>query len=412
MSKPIIEVHKIGKKYRIGQKQSYYSLRDTLMEIATLKYRRTPKEEFWAIKDVSFTVGRGEAVGIIGANGAGKSTLLKVLSQITPPTTGKITMGGRVASLLEVGTGFNPELTGRENIFLNGAILGMTRREIARKFDEIVAFSEVEQFIDTPVKHYSSGMHVRLAFSVAAHLEPDILIVDEVLAVGDALFQKKSLGKMEEVSTKEGRTVLFVSHNMQTVAMLCPRTVLLSKGKVIQDGETDKVIAKYIETKHLGIVPLVKRRDRKGDGTLKLTDMYFRSARGSKALEMVSVGESTELVMTIVVRPEAIGKEVFLNLTLVDEYGTKLATLRNDISSQKIIAKKKETIIVCQLPNGLPLLPGEYRLAFAIAIGRSHADKLADALSFNIALPKHSNIDRLPASSGGKMLLNQEWRNS
>lgn len=238
---PIISIKGISKRYRIGQKEPYYSLRDSIAHVFA---PRKKKDEFWALRDVSFDVEKGDIVGIIGRNGAGKSTLLKILSRITPPTRGTITMRGRVASLLEVGTGFNPELTGRENIYLNGAILGMTKREIRRKFDEIVAFSEIGKFLDTPVKRYSSGMYVRLAFSVAAHLEPEILIVDEVLAVGDAQFQKKCIGKMGDVA-RGGRTVLFVSHNMGAVKQLCSRAVLLEGGTVSGVGDVEYVQKMY-----------------------------------------------------------------------------------------------------------------------------------------------------------------------
>lgn len=238
MSNTIIKVENLSKKYQIGSRESYYSLRDKISGIFDFKNKeKKEKGEFWALNDVNFEVKQGESVGIIGRNGAGKSTLLKVLSQITPPTTGKITMKGRVASLLEVGTGFNPELTGRENIFLNGAILGMTREEIKRKFDEIVAFAEIEKFLDTPVKRYSSGMYMRLAFSVAAHLESEILIVDEVLAVGDTQFQKKCLGKMNDVTKNEGRTVLFVSHNMGAIQQLCNKVVYLKDGSIFKNGD-------------------------------------------------------------------------------------------------------------------------------------------------------------------------------
>lgn len=245
MSEPIIKVENLGKKYNIGDRQSYYSLRDTIVGFFDGK-KKKDKDEFWALKDINFEVKRGESIGIIGRNGAGKSTLLKILSQITPPTTGKITMRGRVASLLEVGTGFNPELTGRENIFLNGAILGMSQAEIKKKFDEIVAFSEVEKFLDMPVKHYSSGMYMRLAFAVAAHLESEILIVDEVLAVGDAQFQKKCLGKMNDVAKKEGRTVLFVSHNMVAVQTLCNKAIYLKAGRIVHVDLTEKIINEYL----------------------------------------------------------------------------------------------------------------------------------------------------------------------
>ena len=246
MSKTIIKVENLGKKYQIGERQSYYSLRDSISGLFSKK--KTSVDEFWALKDVNFEVKQGESVGIVGRNGAGKSTLLKILSRITPPTTGKITLDGRVASLLEVGTGFNPELTGRENIFLNGAILGMKQSEIKRKFDEIVAFSEVEKFLDMPVKHYSSGMYMRLAFAVAAHLESEILIVDEVLAVGDAQFQKKCLGKMGEVTKNEGRTVLFVSHNMSAIKQLCQRAMLLDAGEIKYFGKVDETLNRYISS--------------------------------------------------------------------------------------------------------------------------------------------------------------------
>ena len=254
-----IRVQELGKQYRIGRRVVGYStLRDTIMDVVHAPLRqinrfmqrgRMPEEcasdLMWALRQVSFDISRGEVVGIIGRNGAGKSTLLKILSQITEPTEGQIELRGRVGSLLEVGTGFHPELTGRENVYLNGAILGMTRGEIAYKFDEIVSFAEVEKLIDTPVKHYSSGMYLRLAFAVAAHLEPDILIVDEVLAVGDAAFQKKCLGKMAGVA-KQGRTVLFVSHNMQAVTRLCERAILLEAGNVVEDGPASRVVTTYL----------------------------------------------------------------------------------------------------------------------------------------------------------------------
>lgn len=257
MSDFAIKVEGLGKKYLLQHRASgrrYVALRDVLAEKAKALIgnrksetaNRKSVEEFWALKDVSFEVKQGEAVGIIGRNGAGKSTLLKVLSRITEPTSGRIRLRGRGASLLEVGTGFHPELTGRENIFLNGAVLGMHRAEIRKKFDEIVAFAEVEKFLDTPVKRYSSGMYMRLAFAVAAHLEPEILIVDEVLAVGDAQFQKKCLGKMQDVSAREGRTVLFVSHNMTAVQTLCRRAMMLSGGQLIADDSVAPVVTRYL----------------------------------------------------------------------------------------------------------------------------------------------------------------------
>jgi len=254
MTEAAIRIAGLGKQYHLGAARANYStLRDQLKDLASSSLRalvrrgrrQEARPSFWALKDVSFEVNQGDVVGIIGRNGAGKSTLLKILSRITEPTEGSADIRGRVGSLLEVGTGFHPELTGRENVFLNGAILGMTRAEIKRRFDEIVAFAEVEKFIDTPVKHYSSGMYMRLAFAVAAHLEPEILIVDEVLAVGDAEFQAKCLGKMGQAA-KSGRTVLFVSHNMQAVSTLCNRAILLSSGQVVQNGTTMATLARYL----------------------------------------------------------------------------------------------------------------------------------------------------------------------
>lgn len=260
MSELALDVQGISKRYYIGGKvEAYRTFRDALTETISAPFRRisglmrgqahavsNAEQSFWALQDISFQVKPGEAIGIIGRNGAGKSTLLKILSQITEPTKGRAAITGRIGSLLEVGTGFHQELTGRENIFLNGAILGMTRSEIAARFDEIVAFAEVDRFIDTPVKHYSSGMYLRLAFAVAAHLEPEILFVDEVLAVGDVVFQRKCLGKMSEVSG-QGRTVLFVSHNMGAISNLCRRTICLDKGRIIDDGDTEGVVRRYLE---------------------------------------------------------------------------------------------------------------------------------------------------------------------
>ncbi|HAO64674.1 TPA: ABC transporter ATP-binding protein, partial [Candidatus Taylorbacteria bacterium] len=272
----VISAEKIGKKYNIThQRGGYVTLRDVITNILKNPFKfikqktksvvgMSTKEEFWALRGVDFKIKKGEVLGIIGRNGAGKSTLLKILSQITPPTEGEIKIQGRVGSLLEVGTGFHPELSGRDNIFLNGAILGMTRKEIAGKFDEIVAFAGIEQFLDTPVKRYSSGMYVRLAFSVAAHMEPDILIIDEVLAVGDAEFQKKCLEKMDSITKKEGRTIIFVSHNLAAIQQLCSKCLLLNKGQVVKSGAVKEVIDFYLHNNQLnqGAVTYTKEKDK------------------------------------------------------------------------------------------------------------------------------------------------------
>ncbi len=282
--KPIIEIRNIGKKYNIvHQKGGYIALRDILMNVlkSPFSFLKTKakraiglekKEEFWALKNINLTIKKGEVVGIIGANGAGKSTLLKILSQITPPTEGEIVLRGRVGSLLEVGTGFHPELTGRENIFLNGAILGMKKKEIVKKFDKIVAFADIDKFLDTPVKYYSSGMYVRLAFSVAAHMEPDILIIDEVLAVGDAEFQKKCLGKMDNIAKTQDRTIIFVSHNMEAIKRICSKCIYINKGKIINIGNTEEVITKYLRKNQTGQIEYTNTKIKKDEAEiLKMT---------------------------------------------------------------------------------------------------------------------------------------------
>ena len=298
MSNSIIEVNNLSKSYTITHegRERYTALRDVMAQKAKKIFsfpsslrggttKQSPyKEEFWALKDVSFKIEQGDRVGIIGRNGAGKSTLLKILSRITEPTTGEIKIKGRVASLLEVGTGFHPELTGRENIFLNGAILGMSRVEIRKHFDAIVDFAEVEKFLDTPVKRYSSGMYVRLAFAVAAHLEPEILVVDEVLAVGDAQFQKKCLGKMEDVSKNEGRTVIFVSHNMEAIQALTVNSIFLSSGNLILKDKTNTVIDKYINAT---------------DIRTSVADYSFRHGTGKAKIIKLNVMQSGEIVSSI-----------------------------------------------------------------------------------------------------------------
>jgi lipopolysaccharide transport system ATP-binding protein len=328
MSDTVIRVENLAKKYVLSHSvegQNYKKFSDVINNTAksvvkALKPRGNNKiipsnEEFWALKDVSFDIKQGDRVGIIGRNGAGKSTLLKILSRITEPTDGSIRIKGRVASLLEVGTGFHPELTGRENIFLNGAILGMSKAEIQRKFDEIVDFAEVEKFLDTPVKRYSSGMYVRLAFAVAAHLEPEILIVDEVLAVGDVQFQKKCIGKMEEVG-KEGRTVLFVSHTMSTIERLCKSAILLRNGKVSTWGPVQDVVKAYLDEGATS--SLCWSRSRPPKNSVYFQEIYLSDETG-KIVEYVTTGTSLRIVLEYIL--ESSCRNLFISLDLLDNKG-------------------------------------------------------------------------------------------
>jgi lipopolysaccharide transport system ATP-binding protein len=329
-------------------------------------------EEFWALKDVSFEVKRGEVVGIIGRNGAGKSTLLKILSRITEPSEGRVTLRGRVASLLEVGTGFHPELTGRENIYLNGAILGMTKAEIRKKFDEIVAFAEVERFLDTPVKRYSSGMYVRLAFAVAAHLEPEILVVDEVLAVGDAEFQKKCLGKMKDVATG-GRTVLFVSHNMQAVKNLCSEAILLEAGTLRQKNNVDNVVMTYSQK-----VP-------KKEAVWSCLDLNKKNGLFFKTIETELQGQqpSHKLKITTILQSDMCHKPAFLAFDILDSTGVSIMQaipeLKPFIDSN---SPKKEIVSTIELP---PLIPGQYRVTAWVGSHNTETlDQVSECIVFNI----------------------------
>ena len=380
----MVHAEALGKRYHLRHAAeghgSYTTLRDTIAATAAIPVqwltgRRTPratKEEFWALRDVSFAVDEGEVVGIIGRNGAGKSTLLKILSRITEPSRGRVTLGGRVASLLEVGTGFHPELSGRENIFLNGAILGMTRHEIARKFDEIVAFAEVERFLDTPVKHYSSGMYVRLAFGVAAHLEPDVLIVDEVLAVGDAEFQKKSLGKMREVSSG-GRTVLFVSHNMAAIQTLCSRALWLDRGTVAFDGSAGESIRRYLSVSSNG-------RGVEPESTIALGP-HLQLRRFLISPNPVSSGARVNVSMELAASAPV--KITDLALLLYSSQQTRVAILDlRETSLPRSLSAGEVWRFEGAIPS-LPLVEGEYDIGIGVRATGFTGDKL-DLVRLNV----------------------------
>jgi lipopolysaccharide transport system ATP-binding protein len=385
MSDIAISIENLSKRYLIGhqdvQRERTSALRDVVGREARNFVRKAADllhgrqiiqgdevEEFWALKDVTFKVKQGEIVGIVGRNGAGKSTLLKILSRITEPTKGRVYLRGRVASLLEVGTGFHPELSGRENIFLNGVILGMSRDEIKRQFDEIVAFAEVEKFIDTPVKRYSSGMYVRLAFAVAAFLQSEILIVDEVLAVGDVQFQQKCLGKLGEATGVEGRTVLFVSHNMAAIESLCRQCIWLQQGKIAGIGEASEIISAYLDV--TGTIaqttPLKQRRDRSGSGKVRAVSFSVKDAKGKQVKKLKSGGD-----YTFTIGCENFGEQIsdiVVSLDLFDEKERCVLLFRSSFTNEKLSLGATGNIS-CTVKN-LPLANGPY----SCSIFLSHAD--------------------------------------
>jgi lipopolysaccharide transport system ATP-binding protein len=369
----VITVENLSKHYYLGEKQAN-SLRDALAGLLKWPSFTHRKSELWALRDLSFVVRDGETLGIVGRNGAGKSTLLKILSRITKPTSGRAEIRGRIGSLLEVGTGFHSELTGRENIYMNGAILGMKRLEIRRKFDEIVAFSEIETFLDTPVKHYSSGMYMRLAFAVAAHLEPEILIVDEVLAVGDVEFQKKCLGKMNEVS-KAGRTVIFVSHQMGSIAQLCQRSILLDKGSLIMEGPSQSVIEHYINHGKEKLASYT------ADVTATRQEIYVRSAAitDDEGIECGTFRHDDPVLVKVecAVKKRIRGTE--LRMVVKDGRGITVFTADADLA---LLNDKTETFAVeFRIPPDF-LRPNNYSITLALFIPHQHIFELLEDVSF------------------------------
>jgi lipopolysaccharide transport system ATP-binding protein len=380
--KPIIKVSQLSKQYRLGTRQeSFPTLRDTIAGAVRAPLRglrnRRGRETIWALRDVSFEIIPGEVVGIIGRNGAGKSTLLKVLSRITEPTTGRIELYGRVASLLEVGTGFHPELTGRENIFLNGAILGMGRAEIERKFDEIVAFAEIDEFLDTPVKHYSSGMYMRLAFAVAAHLEPEILLIDEVLAVGDAAFQSKCLGKMGEVA-KHGRTVVFVSHQMGAIAQLCGKAFLLDQGAIVREGDTQHVIDHYMNALSPG--NHAEFTNSESDKDIFITRAQALDFEGKTKSYF---NHKEPIVIAITCRINRWLPNSIMGFFVRDHRGRKVFTSNNP-EWKKMGQNNQEVRVTATLPVDF-LVPGKYVFTFAVSLPNVGAvDWVEDVLPITI----------------------------
>lgn len=407
MSDSIIKVENLSKKFviRHEQRERYTSLRDVMANnvksLFSKREKKTTQEEFWALKDLNFEIKQGDRVGIIGRNGAGKSTLLKVLSRIVEPTTGRVELNGRVSSLLEVGTGFHPELTGRENIFLNGAILGMSRAEIRSKFDEIVAFAEVEKFLDTPVKRYSSGMYVRLAFAVAAHLEPEILIVDEVLAVGDAQFQKKCLGKMEDVSKNEGRTVLFVSHNMGVIAQLCQSSIILNKGSVVFQGSTSLAIENYISN------------GRKTESGYVASQEAFSKAMFIKSVTLLNKNEliaesfllDEPILIELTIGINDINPSAKLSITLQNVTGDFLSTIVEEITVIDDITSSKEVKMKIQIADN-QIAPNVYSLRFALFVFKGEVYDLIEMVCPFSVVDSGSKMALYEGNNYGSFILN------
>lgn len=392
MSDLALRVHDLSKCYRLHHRpEGYRTLRETLSDLvrrprhpsckaANPKERscREESEILWALRNVSFEVKRGEVVGIIGRNGAGKSTLLKILSRITEPTNGWAEIHGRVGSLLEVGTGFHGELTGRENIYLSGALLGMKKAEIDRKFDEMVAFAEIEKFLDTPVKRYSSGMYLRLAFAVAAHLEPEILLVDEVLAVGDATFQKKCLGKMEDVANR-GRTVLFVSHQMAAVASLCKRTILLDNGQILADGATGRLIERYLHGIFWKIVDtdLKDRSDRQGNGLVRFLGLHWETLEGERVPVLIS-GKDYQAVLTYECLDGRRPRNVLVSFGLRDPIRGFVLLHQTNFNHKNFANIPERGQFLCRIRR-FPLAAGEYHVNLYVGSENEPYDTIADA---------------------------------
>jgi lipopolysaccharide transport system ATP-binding protein len=413
MSEIAIRVENLSKQYKIGAvKHRHNTLRDQLADGLTALVRRNgqaypSKDTIWALKDVSFEIREGEVVGVIGRNGAGKSTLLKILSRITAPTSGYARIHGRVGSLLEVGAGFHFELTGRENIYLNGAILGMKRVEIDRKFDEIVAFAEMEEFIDTPVKRYSSGMYMRLAFAVAAHLEPEILLVDEVLAVGDAAFQKKCLGRIGDVAN-EGRTVLFVSHNMTAILGLCQRVIVLDDGHVIADDFSRTSVDKYLQSiEKRAYLPLVERLDREGSQIFKFVAFELRNIDGLP-LQYFYSGQDAVIAITYQSNTCRILRNVHIAIGVHGRFDEHLFHLSTSVNGFDFDRIPESGTILCKIPH-LPLQPGRYNFNLYCTVAGGIADWVQNAGIIEVEAGDFFSTGRLPPPNQGPFMVQHSW---
>jgi lipopolysaccharide transport system ATP-binding protein len=413
MNSTAIRADGLSKEYRIAGGSVVY---DTLRDLLTDGFRnlsgrngaRRGRDTIWALRDVSFEIPQGQIAGIIGRNGAGKSTLLKILSRITEPTEGRAEIHGRVGSLLEVGTGFHPELTGRENVYLNGAILGMRKREIDQKFDEIVAFAEIDRFIDTPVKRYSSGMQVRLAFAVAAHLEPDILLIDEVLAVGDVAFQRKCLGKINSVA-REGRTVLFVSHNMVAMQNICARAIILRQGQTVFDGDANEAVKEYLAYLNLGTAQAFDDNpERRGNGHIRFTGARVLDEKDRVAQSLVA-GRAATFVFPYE-NPRGVRQAVW-GMKIYNYDGVAVADFDSRYTGFDVEALSATGSLTCHIPN-LPLPIGEYRVHVWFGVRGQLADAIPNAMVFRVESSVFYDSVRAPAAKDCACMIAHEWRHA
>lgn len=419
----ILKAENISKQYRLGQVGSgtlshdlnrwWHAVRgkeDPYLKIGAVNNRsaKATEDYVWALRDINFEVKTGEVLGIIGKNGAGKTTLLKLLSRVTAPTTGSIKTRGRIASLLEVGTGFHPELTGRENIFMNGAVLGMTKSEIKRKLEEIIDFSGCEMYIDTPVKRYSSGMTVRLGFAVAAHLEPEILVVDEVLAVGDADFQKKAIGKMQDLSHGQGRTVLFVSHNMASVQSLCDRAIVLENGSTKFEGETDVAINYYLNNDKVDLTQkLIDRKDREGNGKIFFCDYKIEDENRNQIFNLIS-GQTVFFKFKCEVKAPKLNN-VAIAFTISKNNGSLLSTFMSEVVNSSFqLNEYDEVTFVCEISD-FPFVEGNYICNISVKEEGQMADWIKNAFSINVVNGDFYGTGRIIPNTHKGVLINQNW---
>ena len=408
MSESLLLLDNIGKRYRLSRRAASTTISDAAREgLANLRERWSARgaseanREFWALRHVSLELRQGDVLGVIGPNGAGKSTLLKILARITEPSEGDAYIRGRVGSLLEVGTGFHSELSGRDNIFLNGALLGMRRREIARKFDDIVEFSGVGRFIEMPVKRYSSGMYVRLAFAVAAYLEPEILLVDEVLSVGDHAFQQRCIGRMDEIA-HSGRTILYVSHNLASVEALCTQACLLEHGRVVHYGSVDETLRQYYATfGRRERSSLAAREDRKGDGRVRFTDVDVRGPD-----EVVKTGDTVEVLLHY--EAESVLSNVMVGVGINGILGEPLGLCSTRMTGQDLERVPRRGVFVCEIPR-LPLVPDRYSLNVYVEVNGIVADWVQDAHTFDVAESDFFGSGQLPSKTHGRFVLDHSW---